>query len=284
MRLYMENTEREELIEAVLQYGVEELEFASQELLGDREFIAELVRAYDGDYQEVLEYATEEIQADSKFITELAGIGKNAERENIDEEHGEVGQDLADEDISIRLEDVVERDRCGNKSYILSLIEDFGAQAFEYASEELKRDPDVVFEAVRENKAVLEHASEDLKNDRYFIAKLLQDSNLSRDEILNYSSKELKEDIRTFRLLDTYDIEFDILNQTTKDVAGDIDVILTLLEYEPERALELAAPSLRGNKEFFLKLLENYEYGDILMKEYGSVLEYAEGSNKMMKK
>lgn len=270
----MGNTKKEELIEAVLQYGVDELQFAGEELLGDREFIAELVRVYDGDYQDILEHASEEIQGDSKFITELAGIKKNRERKNADEEHATIEEDLPEDYISIRLEDVVERKKCGDKGYILSLIEDFGAQAFEYASEELKRDPDVVLEAVIENKDVLKYASEDLKNNRYFIAKLLQDSNLDSDEIVKYASEELEEDIETFTLLNSYGIKFDIVHQTTRDVAGDADVILTLFKYEPECALRLAAPSLRGNKEFFLKLLENHKRAWI---EDGDVLEYAEG-------
>ena len=70
----MKYTDSAELIDAVLTYGLEELENASEELLRDRDIILELVREYEGDYRDVLQYVSEELRNDENFVLKLSNL------------------------------------------------------------------------------------------------------------------------------------------------------------------------------------------------------------------
>jgi len=273
----MGNTEKEELIEAVLQYGLEELEYASNELLGDREFIAELVRVYDGDYQDVLEYASEEIQADSKFITRLASMEKSTEEQPtiVDEEF-----DLPEvEDITSaqELEFLKMDDQArGDKDYIIELISKGILEALEYATEDVRMDPEVILEAVIEDWAAIKYASDQLKSDEDFIQQLFELGKISDEQILEFASEELKEDIEFFFELRDRGVNlgnkkiFDL-----RELRGDSDFIFGLLREGHIEALEWASDSLIEDRRFFPELafrvpqIHNELWETIILQEYG---------------
>ena len=173
----MGNIEKNELIEAVLQYGLDELEYASKELLGDREFILELVKAYDGNYHEVLEYASEEIQADERFILELADAKNNL---NTVEETPQDIEDIEDSEDWKREDDYSYFEELEQEKIEDELYEMAGSEDWKKVLEIVKRfniklrDKETILELVKQGVGaqVLEYIDENLKNDRDFIIKL----------------------------------------------------------------------------------------------------------------
>ena len=274
----MGNTEKEELIEAVLQYGLEELEYASSELLGDREFIAELVRVYDGDYQDILEYASEEIQDDSKFITRLASMEKSAEEQSkIGDEEIDLPEVEEDLNPTQKLEYLKMDDEArGNKEEIMLLIEQGVLDALEYATEDVRMDPEVILEAVIQDWSAIKYASEQLKRDEDFIQQLFELGKISDDQILEFASEELKEDIEFFFELREKGINLENKKiSDLRELRGDSDFIFGLLREGHIEALEWASDSLIEDREFFSELAFNVPqiYGElsdeIILQEYG---------------
>lgn len=226
----MENLDKEELIEAVLQYGLEELEYASKDLLGDREFISELIRNYEGDYQDVLEYASEEIQSDQKFISELANVRDNLDTlEESDFEQQEVmgvEGEAYEEDYSYYEE--IERDALDLELY------DFASQGdWQKAMTIVKRlniileDEKTILELAKHGVGVqiLDYIDENLKKDRFFMIQLSK-----------YGIKDLDSDEKLLLLEDE-------------------DDIITLLNKKGEDVLEFIDPDQKGSIDFWVSIV-----------------------------
>lgn len=124
-----------DFITQLIRINPDALQYASEELKNDREFILETVMIY----QDAFNYASEPLKNDREFILEIAGLNFNI---------------------------------------------------FEQAPEFLKNDPDFILNGISIHPSALSHASESLRNDRQFILQAAQ----LKGTILLYAADIFKKD------------------------------------------------------------------------------------------
>eukprot|EP00929_Paragymnodinium_shiwhaense_P110920 TRINITY_DN78240_c0_g1_i1.p1 TRINITY_DN78240_c0_g1~~TRINITY_DN78240_c0_g1_i1.p1 ORF type:complete len:279 (+),score=52.34 TRINITY_DN78240_c0_g1_i1:69-839(+) len=77
-----------------------------------------------------------------------------------------------------------------DREVVMSAVHKSNGEAFQYASEELRSNPDVVMEVMKMNGLCLQYASEKLRGDREFVLKACAFNGYA----LKYASDELKDD------------------------------------------------------------------------------------------
>ena len=133
----------------------------------------------------------------------------------------------------------------------------FNWEAFEYVSDRLKKDKDVIL-AVSGNCDSLKYASENLTKDRTFILTAVKKNGCN----LRYASEELKNDKEV--VLTAIKENGYALRYASEKIKNDKEVVLTAVKKDYS-ALEYASKDLRNNKEVVLTAV----------KKYYSALEYA---------
>lgn len=199
-------------------------------------------------------------------------------------------------------------------NYIINNIIKKNPEAFQYLSEEIKNDENIILKAVRENADVFEYASDRLKDNEEFIEIMLDKSNIiykfSSDRlkynmsfinkavnnnrgihVLKYVPDSIKEDqsfmekmidVRGFALNyfpDKYRLDKKYLLRAIKNNGGN------LLKYLPENLTDdddiaFAAVNDNGSVTYLSdRLKDNEELGLIAVKHSGYNLQYL--SNKL---
>lgn len=159
----------DEVVRAAFKKAGSSLEHASSRLRGDREYIRELALKVNA---EALRYANEDIRSDKKFVKELLEASKPPQVVMLmkhyisDELRGDAGI----------LETALQKDKeClkhatwWDKDFVLNAIRNYQTPLSSVAEECLRKDPDIVFAALKNDANQLEHAAKETKQDREIV-------------------------------------------------------------------------------------------------------------------
>ena len=127
-----------------------------------------------------------------------------------------------------------------------------------YASDNLKKDKDIVLTAVRKNGSALEYASEELKYDKDVVLATVIQNGLA----LIYASEELRNDKDV--VLAAVNQNGDSLYYASKDLKSEKDVVLAAVT-QNGLALGFSDQNLRSNKKLIL----------VALNQNGFALKYA---------
>ncbi|MGZ3732343.1 MAG: DUF4116 domain-containing protein, partial [Parachlamydiaceae bacterium] len=192
------------------------LEYASEELKNDKEFMLAAVQRYGS----ALQYASEELKSDKEFM--LAVVERN----------GSAFLQYASEKLK------------SDKEFMLAAVQRYGS-AIEYASEKLKSDKEFMLAAVQRYGSAIEYASEELKSDRDFVLAAAVQSRLA----LRYASEELKSDREI--VLVALEQSGLALEYASEELKSDREIVLVALE-QSGLALEYASEEFKSDREIVL--------------------------------
>ena len=134
----------------------------NEDILGDKEFILELLNLYDG--LRYFEYATENLKNDPLFMIEV---------------FKQFGSALK----------YASKELQEDKNVVIEAVKRSGV-ALEFASKALQEDKEVVLDAVKQYGGALEYASKDLQGNKEVVLEAVKQDGNS----LRYASKALQED------------------------------------------------------------------------------------------
>jgi len=191
--------DKEVVLLAVRQNGLA-LEYASEELRNNKEVVLEAVRQNGL----ALEYASEELRNDKEVVLEAVrknGLALKYASEELrnDKELVKEGLKIIDELIMSNQSpkeflEILGPNLKKDKSLIIEIIKKDGA-ILEHVSEELRNDLDIVNLAIKDNIRYFEFAGDKLKNDKNLVLRLLDDS----DEVFRYLSDSSRGDVDIVR-------------------------------------------------------------------------------------
>ena len=151
-----------------------------------------------------------------------------------------------------------------NKTIVLEIIKNVDGHYLKFADEELKRDKEIVYEAVKNHNRIsndiFNYADEELKRDKFIILKLIEEG---YDSIYLFINEELKKDRDyTLKLLKLnkclfkhLDEEYKQDNEMIKEGLKDLDNIEYIENLTDEMILEM----FENNKEEILEKLNEEE-------------------------
>ena len=272
----MKDTDRDELLNAVLTYGLEELAYASEEFLRDREFILEIAKEYEGSYQDVLEYVSLELRNDESFIQKLEELKRedtiimDASYEKAESGKSENPINAVSEGIPLDSATIKKSNKAvkiletkaielakkmknmsgyeRNKEVVLEVVREDGL-ALQYASKDLRGDKEVVLEAVRQNGRALQYASEDLRGDKEVVLEAVREDGYA----LQYASEELRGNKET--VLEAVKQDIHLLQWASNKLLGDKQFIFEMVR-QYGWLLRYASEELKGNKEVVLEAVK----------------------------
>lgn len=141
---------------AAVKTSWEALEFASDELKADREIILQAISGSS----DALEFAADEIKADQKIV--LHAVSESGDALRFASEILKSNREL----VTLAVKDSARNFRFAHESlrsdseFILSLIREFGlSQVFQYASEAVKSDRNLVLEVLQLNPFLINHVN-----------------------------------------------------------------------------------------------------------------------------
>ena len=252
------------IVWAAVQQDAAALQFASDTMRDDRKLVLEAVRTSG----RALQFASSKLQKDRLLVLEaVRQNGSALQFASKDLQNDSLVVEAAVRSLDPSVLEFASKRLLENKNFIIKVVW-LNGDAFEFASEAIKRNPEAVLDAVNAHAATLRFASKDLREDRNFILKAVGWNGFA----IRFASPEIQNDrevvLRAIeqRLQhgDSSDRDQSILDFAGQDVRNDRDVVLQALEVNA-RAFRFASQNLQGDKEIALKAI----------RQQGSMLELA---------
>ncbi|KAG2393721.1 hypothetical protein C9374_007252 [Naegleria lovaniensis] len=123
------------------------------------------------------------------------------------------------------------------------------SSTLKYATEELKKNKEIVIEAVKQNGSTLIHAAEELKKDKEIVLEAVKQNGSA----LEYAAEELKKD-KQF-ILEAVKQKSSTLIYAAEELKKDKEIVFEAVKQDGT-ALEYAAEELKKDKQFILEVVK----------------------------
>jgi len=154
--------------------------------------------------------------------------------------------------------------RNGSLHWHSAITEDW--QRLQHAPAEVRADPDVICEAMRSSAGqALQYASDELRGDREFVLGAAQEIGA---ELLQHASKELRADREFMLEVADYCPPGEVLQHVTDDLRAELladrEFVLEAVQQIGLEVLENTSLQLRGDRDFLLTVAKYCPLGEVL--------------------
>lgn len=215
-----------DIVTKALNKNPNEMQYASEELKGDKSFILESLNYRFGSTvlrESIFIYASEDIRKDKDVIkVALKTLGT-------------VNRDVVMEN---QLANVQEDD-----SFMQEIIEEGQGYLLKYASEELKRNRELVLKACRSDARTIQYASEELREDRDFLLQVIENSN---GLVARYIDEKFRQD-DSF-MMEAIEVNPTALSGASERIQSNREVVLQVVKRKGN-CISYASEELKKDKE-----------------------------------
>ena len=244
-----------EVVMAAVQNGGSALEFASDSLKDDKEVVMAAVKESSFAFQ----YASDELKTDLDVIAtglkNYLHLDKLPDKLKADKEVVFAFVATAGENLS----DVKDETLRDDKDIVKAAVRN-DSSAYEYASERLKADPEIISEALKNDNCsyAFRYFDDKLKADKSLVLKAV-----SRDpNTLAEVSDQFKADREVVLTALQAEQNGSCLEYAADVLKDDKEIVMEACKANSAGALEYASANLRGDETFVLSVIKSCPYGD----------------------